>query len=190
MPEIHIRLASSEDAPALLAVYSPYVTKTAVSFETEVPTEDEFRQRILHTMENYPYLVAEADSRVVGYAYASPFRSRKAYSHMAEMSIYILDEYHGLGIGKAFYQEMEKRLARQNIYTLYACATYTEREQDEHLTDGSIRFHQKIGFTLTARFPNCGCKFGKWYGVVWMEKPLGVRCDNPPPFMPWKHEPI
>lgn len=186
MPSIQIRPARPEDAPALQAIYAPYVTDTAISFEYDPPSVEAFRERICHTLEKFPYLVAEEDGMIVGYCYASPFRTREAYCHVAELSVYIRKDKHGLGIGKRLYAEMEKRLVLQNIYTVYASIAYTNRVTDAHLTDGSLRFHEKMGFYPVARISDCGCKFGLWYGIVYMEKDIGTKVENPPPFRPWK----
>lgn len=103
-----IRLAVPEDAGKLLEIYTPYVRETAITLEQTVPSADEFRTRIENTLKNYPYLVAEEDGKIVGYAYGSSFHSRESYKHSAEVSIYVDREYHGQGIGKMLYQTLEK----------------------------------------------------------------------------------
>ena len=87
--KIIIRTASAADAPALLAIYAPYVEQTAITFEYDVPAEAEFTRRIADTLQNYPYLVAEQDSVPVGYAYAGKFHERAAYDWSVETSIYV-----------------------------------------------------------------------------------------------------
>ena len=87
--KIIIRAAKPEDAQALLDIYGYYVEKTAITYEYEIPTLDEFKKRIIHTLESYPYLVAEADGKIVGYAYAGFFRTRAAYGWDAELTVYI-----------------------------------------------------------------------------------------------------
>ena len=79
MSDITIRVATPDDAAVLLELYAPYVRETAISFETVVPSEDEFRRRIIHTLQRYPYLIAEAEGHILGYAYTSPFVGRAAY---------------------------------------------------------------------------------------------------------------
>lgn len=86
---IHIRPAVSDDAPALLDIYAPYVIGTAITFEYEVPTLDDFRQRIKNTLHTHPYLVMERDGEIVGYAYTGQLGSRAAYAWAAETSIYL-----------------------------------------------------------------------------------------------------
>lgn len=182
---INIRLASVEDAPAIRKIYAPYVTDTAVTFEYDVPDVTEFVRRITVTLENYPYLVAEKNGTVVGYAYAGPFRPRAAYRHTAEVSIYVDREQTGQGTGKRLYRELERLLVLQNVVVAYACITETERTDDMHLTDRSIRFHEKMGYALAGQFYHCGYKFGKWYSMRWMEKRIAEEPEMPDPFIPF-----
>ena len=149
---MEIRVATVEDAEAIQKIYAPYVEKTAITFDYDVPSMDDFRQRIADTLKEYPYLVAVEQGKVVGYAYAGSLFSRAAYSHLAEVSIYLDEEWHRQGIGKRLYQELENRLIRQNIFVLYACVTDAEREDDENVTDTSIRFHEKMGYALVGRY--------------------------------------
>lgn len=180
-----IRVATAEDAKSIQSIYAPYVEKTAVTFEYDVPSVDEFRQRIANTLKEYPYLVAVEQEEVIGYAYASPFHSRAAYKHSAEVSIYLHERWRKKGIGKQLYQELERRLLRQNVFVLYACITTTERRDDEHLTDASIRFHKKMGYTTVGKHTLCGYKFDQWYSVIWMEKQIANRVDKPDAFLPF-----
>lgn len=172
MGKIEIRDAAVGDAGRFLEIYAPYVEKTAITFEYDVPSVEEFSGRIEGTLREYPYIAAEYDGRVVGYAYGGRFHPRAAYSHCAEMSIYIEAGMHGLGIGKALYCELERRLAQQGITNFYACIAYPV-EEDEYLTLGSVHFHEKMGYSICGRFHKCGVKFGKVYDMVWMEKLAG-----------------
>ena len=95
---MQIRIATIEDAEEIRTVYAPYVINTAVSFEYDVPTTEEFKIRIENTLKNYPYLVAIENDSIVGYAYASSFHSREAYQHSAELSVYIKEEKRRKGI--------------------------------------------------------------------------------------------
>ena len=182
---MRIRVAVPQDGEALAEIYRYYVENTAISFEYTAPTTEEFRGRITKTLTEYPYLVAEENGRVIGYAYAGPFRSRAAYKHWAEGSIYIHRAYRGRGIGPALYAQLERLLQKQNIYTLCACITTTDREDDPQLTDASVRFHTKLGYRITGRHTHCGWKFGKWYSVVVMEKPIRELDLHPEPFVPF-----
>ncbi len=153
-----IRTASAKDAPALLSIYAPYVEHTAITFEYEVPSLDEFRQRVLHTLQQYPYLIAERAGRIIGYAYASPFHPRAAYQWAVETSIYVDQNEKRSGVGKALYISLEKVLKAQNITNLNACIA-SPRVDDEYLTRNSIQFHEHLGYSMVGEFHQCGYKF-------------------------------
>ena len=103
MEAVTIRPAAPEDAPALLAIYAPYVRETAVTFEYEVPTPEEFAGRIRRTLERYPYLTAQCGGEVLGYACAGPFKERAAYGWSVETTIYLRQDQRGRGLGRALY---------------------------------------------------------------------------------------
>ncbi len=180
-----IRVATAEDAKSIQKIYAPYVEKTAVTFEYNAPSIDDFQHRIINTLEEYPYLAAVEQESIIGYAYAGSFHSREAYKHSAEVSIYLHEKWRKKGVGKKLYQELENRLIKQNVFVLYACITVTERQDDENLTDASICFHKKMGYTTVGRHNLCGYKFNKWYSVVWMEKLIADRADRPNDFIPF-----
>lgn len=179
------REATPGDALALRAIYAPYVSDTAVTYEYEVPSIAEFGARIRHTLERFPYIVAAETSadgteRITGFAYAGPFHEREAYRRSAEISIYLAQSERGHGLGTLLYAELERRLSERGFTTLYACIAATHRNPDAHLTDASIRFHKKMGFTATGRFSRCAHKFGVWYDMVYMEKHI-ARFDESTP---------
>ena len=182
-PEITIRMATTADAKELLQIYAPYVQNTAITFEYEVPSGEEFAKRIENTLTKYPYLVAVEDGQIVGYAYASIFKARIAYSWAVETSIYIKQDCRGKGVGKTLYQALEDILKRQHVINLNASIAYAEKE-DEHLNHSSIRFHERFGYKKVAHFTKCGYKFGNWYDMIWMEKMLGEHPNKPEPFIP------
>lgn len=105
-----IRIATPEDASAIQSIYRYYVEHTAITFELEVPSVEEFQGRIKKTLERYPYLVAEEDRVIIGYAYAGIFYDRRAYDWSAEMSVYVQKGIHGKGVGTALYEKMEELL--------------------------------------------------------------------------------
>ena len=166
-----IRDVKTEDAARLAEIYSYYVLNTAVSFEYEAPSADEFRQRIAKTTARFPYLVCEKEGRVVGYAYAGEYLPRKAYSWSAASSIYVDKDFRRQGIGRALYDELQKRLREMGMVNLVAGAAYSE-EEDEYLTHDSRKFHEKMGFEEVARFRTIGKKFDRWYDLMWMQKKL------------------
>ena len=178
--QMTIRPATLADAEILRDIYAPYVEETAVSFEYTVPTVAEFTERMKDIMERHPYLVAEEAGEAVGYAYASPFHEREAYSWSAELTVYLRKDQRGRGIGRLLYEKLEQILRAQNITNLYACIAWPEQE-DEYLTGASARFHERMGFRLAGTFHRCGYKFGRWYSMVWMEKEIGTRREKQPP---------
>ena len=183
--ETRIRTATVEDAEAILAIYAPYVTGTAITFEYEVPGIEEFRERIRHTLKRYPYLVAEKDGAIIGYAYAGPFKERAAYDWAVETTIYVDTSRKKMGIGKKLHAALEQVLEKQNILNLNACIGYPEQE-DEYLTKNSVEFHTHLGYRLVGEFYQCGYKFGRWYNMVWMEKQIGEHTDSPRPVIPFE----
>ena len=181
---ITLRVASLEDAEALLKIYAPYVQKTAITFEYEVPSVKEFRERMENTLKKYPYLVAQKDGELLGYAYTGPFGSRAAYSWAAEVSIYLREDSRKMGLGKKLYQVIEEISRLQNITNLNACIGYPEKE-DAYLTKNSAEFHRHLGYRLVGEFHQCGYKFGRWYNMVWMEKIIGKHSPTPAAMIPF-----
>lgn len=177
--EIKIRIAAPEDAAGLLEIYAPYVEHTAVTFEYEAPSVEEFAQRIRKVKKRYPYLAAEADGKFLGYAYASPFHERAAYDWCVETSIYIREETRRLGVGRRLYEALEHILAEQGILNLNACIAWPE-EEDPYLTRDSEKFHRRLGYRLVGEFYQCGYKFNRWYHMIWMEKQIGEHLGNQP----------
>lgn len=169
---IDIRSATVEDAEAILQIYAPYVLNSGITFEYDVPTLDDFRNRIATTLAKYPYLVAIADNKIVGYAYAGVFKARAAYNHCVETSIYVEMNQRGKGIGKALYAKLEDLLKQQGILNVNACITWLE-EENQYVTHQSPDFHAHLGYKRVAHFHQCGYKFGQWFDMIWMEKMIG-----------------
>ena len=180
MEDYVIRVATTKDAVALLNIYAPYVENTAITFEYMVPTLEEFTERIRRTLEKYPYLVAEQDGKLLGYAYAGVFYPREAYGWAVETSVYVAQECRNKGIGKVLYNALEKALAMQNIINLNACIAYPI-DEDEYLTTDSAKFHEKMGYHLVGEFHKCGYKFNRWYNMIWMEKHIKMHEERPAP---------
>ena len=178
-----VRMATPADAAALLDIYRPYITGTAITFEYDVPSVEEFAARITHTLRTYPYIVAEAEGEIIGYAYVSPFKERAAYDWAVETSIYLKMGLSGQGYGRLLYDKLEAILRRQNILNANACIAYAAHE-DAHLTNGSMHFHEHLGYHLVGTFHQCGYKFGTWYDMIWMEKMLGDHPADPHPLLP------
>ena len=169
--KIMIREACPDDAERLVEIYRHYVLNTAVSFEYEAPTVDEFKKRIENTLEKYPYLVCVKDGVIVGYAYAGSYSVREAYSWTVTTSIYVDKDYRRQGIGSLLYKELEKRLKEQGIVNILAGIAYCDKE-DEYLTHDSCIFHEKEGYHNVARMELIGKKFDRWYDLIWMQKKI------------------
>lgn len=182
--DLRIRVAVPEDLEQLLAIYIPYVKDTVITFEYEPPSSGEFRGRIENILERYPYLAAEADGEIWGYAYAGAFKGRPAYAWAVETTIYVRRDQKQRGVGRLLYNALEKALALQNITNLNACIAYSETE-DEYLTKDSVRFHEKMGYRLVGQFYKCGYKFNRWYDMVWMEKHIGPHLEHQPEVKPF-----
>ena len=177
--KVMIRTATTNDAEAILAIYAPYVEMTAITFEYEIPGIEEFRERIRNVLKKYPYLVAEAEGEIVGYAYAGPFKGRAAYDWAVETTIYVDRSRKRMGIGRKLYDKLEEALRKQGILNMEACIGYPETE-DEYLTKDSVRFHEKLGYRMVGEFYKCGYKFSRWYNMVWMEKMIGEHQEKQP----------
>jgi len=184
MDDIIIRTAVPEDAEGILDVYAPYVKNTAITFEYDVPTVNEFRTRIENTLKKYPYLVAEKEGKIIGYAYTGSFVGRAAYDWSAEASIYLSDSAKRIGLGRRLYEKIEEISKAQHIINLNACIGYPEKD-DEYLTGNSVAFHKHMGYETIGEFHKCGYKFGRWYNMIWMEKFLGEHPEQPEPIIPF-----
>ena len=161
-----IRPAAEKDVPEILSIYAPYVENSTATFEYDVPCRREFLQRFYDITAQFPWLVWEEDGKILGYAYASAPYSRAAFRWCAEPSIYLRPEAKRKGIGRKLYSVLEQILLLQGYQVLYALITAENSE--------SICFHKKNGYILRADFPDCGFKFDRWLGLVWMEKRLKI----------------
>ncbi|MCR5778584.1 MAG: GNAT family N-acetyltransferase [Lachnospiraceae bacterium] len=176
---ITIRDAKLSDAERLVEIYDYYVKNTAITFEYETPSVEEFRSRMEGIMKGYPYLVIENEGKIVGYAYSRAFVGRAAYDWSCEMTIYLDHNERKSGLGRKLYEAMESALKKMGIINLYACIGYPEKE-DEYLTANSAEFHEHLGYKLVGNFYKCGYKFGRWYNMVWMEKLIGKHEEDQP----------
>jgi len=173
-----IRTARIEDAGKLLNIYEYYVKNTAVTFEWETPSLEEFQNRMKSILGRFPYILCELDGDIVGYAYAAPFRVRAGYGRAVETTVYVKKDIRSKGIGGKLYAALEQILKMQNIINLNACIAYSEAE-DEYLTHNSPDFHAHLGYRLAGRFIKCAYKFDRWYDMIWMEKIIGEHIPFP-----------
>lgn len=164
MTNLFIRPVKESDAEQILEIYRPYVLDTTVTFEVDLPDVDEIRRRIRETRQSFPYLVAEENSKVIGYAYAGKFRSRQAYAQSAEISLYLNQKIRGKGLGNALLSTLELALIEQDIYTLVSII--------ESSNVGSLKFHEKNGFIRSGYLPRIGYKFDKWLDIHLLTKQI------------------
>ncbi len=169
MSDVAIRSATPDDAEPLLAIYRPYVTGTAISFELEPPAVEEFRGRIERALAEWAWLVAERDGQPIGYAYATPHRARGAYRWSVEPSVYVDGGSHRRGIGTRLYEALLPLLARKGYCHAYAGITLPN--------DASLALHRRLGFQAVGVFRSVGRKFGAWHDVSWWHLPL--RAEPP-----------
>lgn len=178
--DIEVRIATLDDAPAVAAIYRYYVETSAATFEYIAPDVDGIRRRMAAVLDRYPYFVAVRDGDVIGFTYASPLRTRPAYDWSCETTIYVSSGGRTSGVGRALYQALEDALKRMGVLSAYACVA-RPHSGDEHLTDASLRFHERMGYAKVGEFADCGNKFGRWYDIVWMKKDFGSHEPDPVP---------
>ena len=169
-----IRPATYDDLPTMRAIYAPHVYAGTASFEYTVPTLEQFTERFERITEHFPWLVAEENGEVLGYAYGDQIFSRAAYAWTADYALYIRGDAQGKGIGKALSLALEQELADIGVVNLLALITEDNA--------ASIALHERLGYTHVGRMPHAGYKFGRWLGVVWMMKI--IRDDAMPGPMP------
>ena len=177
MSMIEIRPATLEDAPAMLAIYAPYVEQTTVSSEYEAPSLEEFRRRIYTFSTQLPWLVCTFDGQPVGYGYASPHRTRAAYQWSVETSIYVAQTHHRHGIARALYEALFELLRMQGYYNIFVGITSPNER--------SMKFHKAMGFIISGAYQNSMYKFGQWRDVLWMGKELRPHIGEPQPTVPF-----
>ena len=170
-----IRLANASDTPSILDIYSWYILNSTTSFETEVPAVESFSQRILTTLQNWPWLVYESGGVIAGYAYASKHRERAAYQWCVESSVYMNDHFQQKGMATKLYETLFGILQYQNCRNVYAGITLPNEK--------SVRFHEKMGFIKIADYKNIGFKLGRWNTVSWYELQLNDYNEAPEPFI-------
>ena len=176
---ILIRQACGDDTGALALIYAYYVNQTAITFEYTAPDAVEMERRRQEISQHYPYLVAELDGQVVGYAYAHAFYGREAYAWSVESSIYVDVNVRKHGIGRTLYKALEEALKSMGILNINACIAIPRDENDPYVTYDSLNFHKHLGYILAGHLHHSGYKFDRWYDIVWMEKMLGPHTIYP-----------
>ncbi|MDQ8756339.1 N-acetyltransferase family protein [Sphingosinicella sp. LHD-64] len=167
-----IRLATPEDAGAIAEIYAPYVTGSAVSFETEPPDAAMVRERMAAGDGLYPWLVfEEPDGTIAGYAYATQFRARRAYRFTVEATVYVRGDRHGRGIGARLYETLFALLTDQGFTQAIVAITLPN--------DPSIKLHRAQGFTEAGVYRDVGHKLAEWRSVAIWQRPLAPPAANP-----------
>jgi phosphinothricin acetyltransferase len=169
---MRLRPATADDAAAVADLYAPFVTASAVSFETDPPDAEAMRARIAAGGALYPWIVAEAeDGRLLGYAYAAPFRARPAYRFAVETTIYLRPEAAGRGLGRRLYAPLIATLEAQGFTQAMAAISLPN--------EASVRLHEGLGFAPAGTYRQVGWKLGAWHDVGLWQRPL-ARADRPP----------
>jgi L-amino acid N-acyltransferase YncA len=149
----------ARDGGGCAAVYAPFVSDSAVSFEERVPGPQEFAERIERTSRTHPWLVADTGEGVIGFAYGCPHRERAAYRWAADVSVYVAPEHQRRGVGRALYGSLLPLLVRQGLHV--ACAGITLPNE------ASVALHESFSFKLVGVYRRIGFKGGKWWDVGW-----------------------
>jgi phosphinothricin acetyltransferase len=162
MQQVSIREVTSEDFDRITAIYNHYVEHTLITFDIEPYTLPQLTDKILSLQKDYPVLVAHDEDTILGYAYAAAWKSKTAYKHSAETTIYMHPDHHGKGVGKRLYHSLLSSLPLYEIVNAIACITVPN--------DASIKLHQKLGFEKIGRFNKVGYKMEQWVDVEYWQK--------------------
>ena len=173
MPPI-VRDATPADVPAITAIYATEVRDHVNTYEYDVPDEAEMARRMQAVLEaGYPYLVAEDDDGLAGYAYASSYRARLGYRMTVENSVYVAPDRQGRGIGAALLERLIEQCQARGFRQMIAVI-------GEPTNTASIRLHEKFGFQLVGIFRGIAWKHDRWLDTVQMQRPLGAGNSEPP----------
>ena len=164
MSELLIRDATPADAPALLEIYRPHVEHAVVSFETVVPSVDEFAARIAKVQSGWTWLVGEIDGQVLGYVYGAAHAERAAYRWSVNVTAYVRGDAQRRGIARRLYEALFPRLAAQGYCMAFAGITLPNA--------ASVGLHSRLGFEPCGLFRAVGYKFGAWRDVAWLQRAL------------------
>ncbi|MDX6274532.1 MAG: hypothetical protein QOJ92_1742 [Frankiales bacterium] len=176
---MQVRRAREGDDEAIARVYAPYVTHSAVSFELVAPDSAEMRTRRTSGRPRLPWLVVEVEGAVAGFAYAAPFRARAAYQWSVEVSVYLAERAQRRGAGTALYEALLAELRGLGYVRAFAGIALPN--------EGSVRLHEKLGFTPVGVYPSVGYKSGAWHDVGWWTVPLvDPRPVSPDPPREWR----
>jgi L-amino acid N-acyltransferase YncA len=168
---VQVRDAAATDAEACAAIYAPYVTDSAITFEIDPPGTAEMAERIARAQSTHAWLVAEDEDRVVGYAYGGPMKPRAAYRWSCEVSVYLEPGRRRTGAGRALYEALFTRLTARGYRTAVAGMTLPN--------PASEGLHKSLGFEPIGTYRNIGWKLNNWHDVAWVQRPLALLPDPP-----------
>ncbi len=172
---MNLRFVFPEDVPSLLSIYERYIS-TEITFEYVLPSQEEFARRVSSISEIYPYLAAEEDGQLLGYAYAHRIAERAAYSWGAELSIYLHPDAVGQGLGRRLYGVLMELLRLQGVRTVYGLVSSPN--------PASEGLHRSLGFRLMGVQQKAGYKNGRWIDLLWFEKSIAPYDPAPAPMIP------
>lgn len=176
---LHLRAATSADAPTVAAIYQPYVVHESTSFETVAPDAAEVARRIEAVQQSHPWIVAEDEGVVVGYSYATPHRARAAYRWSTEVSVYVRQDRHRGRVGRALYT---------GLFEILSCLEYRNAFAGITLPNAaSVGFHEAMGFAPVGVYRRVGFKMGRWHDVAWYARDVGVHDADPREPVPFPH---
>jgi phosphinothricin acetyltransferase len=171
---VRIRPAAASDAAAIADIYAHYVRETVITFDTDPPSTAEMAERIASGGDLYPWLVAEEDGALLGYAYAAAFRTRRAYRFAVETTVYLRPGSQGRGLGSALYRPLLETLATQGFTQAVAAITLPN--------EASVRLHERLGFTHAGTYRQVGWKLGQWLDVgLWQRRLASPQAPPPEP---------
>jgi phosphinothricin acetyltransferase len=172
---IVVRAAAAGDVPAIAAIYAHHVKTGTASFELEPPSVEEMKHRFVAAVKGgYPYVVAaDGAGRVIGYAYAGPYRARPAYRHTVENSVYVEAGGGGHGVGSALLAVLIPACAERGFRQMIAIIGGADNA-------ASIALHRAHGFAEVGRLANVGRKHDRWLDTVLMQRALGDGANSPP----------
>src|ERR1700684_4195431 len=174
MNDVSLRAATTADIAAITRIYAHAVDHGTASFELEPPDEAEMARRQQKLMaRNFPYIVAELAGAVVGYAYAGPYRDRRAYDWCVEDSLYIAPEFHRQGIGRLLLMRLIVATEALGFRQMIAVI-------GDSANTASVAVHAAVGFRLIGVFQAIGYKHGRWLDTVLMQRALGSGDTVPP----------
>jgi len=159
-----IRVATVADAEAIAAIYAPYVLETVITFEEKVVSAEQMAERMVTVTARYPWLVYEEEDRLLGYAYASPWKDRSAYRFACETSIYLAPEAHGRGVGTRLYAALLQELRERGLRVAIGGIALPN--------PASVALHERLGFRKVAHFDAVGTKFSKNIDVGYWQRDL------------------